>query len=98
MRYWWVNQGATYRHEVPGGYMWSPKRNNNDSFSPYYHNMTLVDPGDIVLSYAGARIKAIGVAVSASYESPKPAEFGTAWQPVVDTAAGPGETDEASAA
>jgi len=26
-----------------------------------------------------------------------PAEFGPAWQPVVDTAAGPGETAEAAA-
>src|SRR3546814_4858079 len=29
MRYWWVNQNQTYRHEVPGGYLWSPKRNRN---------------------------------------------------------------------
>lgn len=26
MRFWWVNQNQTYRHEVPGGYLWSPKR------------------------------------------------------------------------
>lgn len=25
MRYWWVNQNKTYRHEVEGGYLWSPK-------------------------------------------------------------------------
>jgi hypothetical protein len=77
MRYWWVNQGATYRHEVPGGYMWSPKRNNNGAYSQYYENMTLVEPGDVVLSYAGGEIRAIGVALNASYESPKPAEFGS---------------------
>src|SRR3546814_16648113 len=29
MRYWWVNQNQTYRHEVAGGYLWSPKRNAN---------------------------------------------------------------------
>jgi hypothetical protein len=58
--------------------MWSPKRNNNGSFSQYYENMTLVEPGDVVLSYAGGVIKAIGVALNASYESPKPLEFGTA--------------------
>jgi putative restriction endonuclease len=27
MRYWWVNQNQTYRHEFQGGYLWSPKRN-----------------------------------------------------------------------
>jgi hypothetical protein len=25
MRYWWVNQNQTFRHEVDGGYLWSPK-------------------------------------------------------------------------
>ncbi|MGY3264386.1 hypothetical protein ACVWZN_000459 [Lysobacter sp. HA35] len=29
MRYRWVNQNQTYRHEVPGGYLWSPKRKGN---------------------------------------------------------------------
>ena len=29
MRYWWVNQNQTYRHEVSGGYLWSPKRKKN---------------------------------------------------------------------
>jgi 2-polyprenyl-6-methoxyphenol hydroxylase-like FAD-dependent oxidoreductase len=26
MRYWWVNQNQTHRHELGGGYLWSPKR------------------------------------------------------------------------
>jgi putative restriction endonuclease len=78
MRYWWVNQGKTYRSEVPGGYMWSPKTNNKGGRSPYYQNMTLVDQGDVVLSYAGSEIRAVGIAVSTAYESPKPQEFGAA--------------------
>ena len=27
MRYWWVNQNQTFRQEIAGGYLWSPKRN-----------------------------------------------------------------------
>ena len=27
MRYWWVNQNQTFRQEITGGYLWSPKRN-----------------------------------------------------------------------
>lgn len=76
VNYWWVNQGATYRFEVPGGYMWSPQRNNNGAYSQYYENMRHVEPGDIVLSYAGGEIRAIGLAVSSAYEAPKPSEFG----------------------
>ena len=29
MRYWWVNQNQPFRHELAGGYPWSPKRNAN---------------------------------------------------------------------
>lgn len=82
MRYWWVNQKQTYKHEVPGGYLWSPQRNNNGSRSQYYANMLEISPGDIVLSYAGGEIRAVGVALSSGFEAPKPTEFGdagTAW-------------------
>jgi putative restriction endonuclease len=76
MRYWWVNQKQTYRHEVPGGYMWSPKRKSNGHRNPFYEFMREVAPGDIVFSFADGAVKAIGVAVSHGYESPKPLEFG----------------------
>lgn len=73
-----MNQKQTYRREVPGGYMWSPKVKNDGRPMQQYTNMTVVDPGDVVLSYADGRIKAVGVAVTAAYESPKPPEFGAA--------------------
>ena len=76
MRYWWVNQNQTYRHEVQGGYLWSPKRNANGGRNPFYDFMREVAPGDVVLSFADTRIKAIGFAASHAYEAPKPLEFG----------------------
>lgn len=78
MRYWWVNQNQTYRHEVAGGYLWSPKRKANGAANPFYESMREVAPGDIVLSFCEARISAIGIARSHCYECPKPAEFGKA--------------------
>lgn len=78
MRYWWVNQNQTYQHEVPGGYMWSPKRNKNGARNPFYDFMREVAPRDIVFSFAQTRIKAIGIARSYCYEAPKPSEFGNA--------------------
>ena len=78
MRYWWVNQNQTYRHEVPGGYLWSPKRNRNNGRNPFYDFMREVAPGDVVFSFADTYIKAIGLAASHAYESPKPREFGQA--------------------
>jgi putative restriction endonuclease len=77
-RHWWVNQNKTYRYEVAGGYLWSPKRKNNGHANPFYDFMREVAPGDVVLSFTDARIKAIGTARSNAYEAPKPLEFGQA--------------------
>ncbi len=78
MRYWWVNQNQTYRHEVEGGYLWSPKRKAGDARNPFYEFMREVSPGDIVFSFADTLIPAIGVVESYCYESPRPEEFGGA--------------------
>ena len=80
MRYWWVNQNQTYRHEVAGGYLWSPKRNANGARNPFYETMREVAPGDLILSFVDTRLVAIGIAQSYCWESPKPSEFGTAGQ------------------
>lgn len=80
MRYWWVNQNQTHRQEVAGGYVWSPKRNANGGRNPFYEAMREVSPGDIVFSFVDTRIMAIGIAESYCWESPKPAEFGSAGQ------------------
>jgi len=77
MRYWWVNQNQTYRQEVNGGYLWSPKRKANQARNPFYDFMREVSPGDVIFSFAGTLIAAIGVATSHAQESPKPAEFGS---------------------
>lgn len=78
MRYWWVNQNQTYRHEVQGGYLWSPKRKANQTQNPFYDFMREVMPGDIVFSFSNTQVRAIGIAATHAYEAPKPLEFGQA--------------------
>ena len=80
MRYWWVNQNQTYRHEIQGGYLWSPKRNANGARNPFYEAMREVAPGDLILSFMDTRILAAGIAQSYCWESPKPLEFGNSGQ------------------
>ena len=80
MRYWWVNQNQTYRHEVEGGYLWSPKRSASGARNPFYESMREVSPGDLIFSFVDTRIQAVGIAESYCWESPKPLEFGTAGQ------------------
>lgn len=76
MNYWWVSQKQTFKQEFEGGYMWSPKENKNGAQSHFYNNMTLVNPGDIVFSFAGGFILSMGIARSHAYSQPKPIEFG----------------------
>ena len=80
MRYWWVNQNQTFRHEVGGGYLWSPKRNANGARNPFYESMREVAAGDLIFSFVDTRIIAVGIAQSYCWESPKPSEFGAAGQ------------------
>ena len=80
MRFWWVNQNQTYRHEIQGGYLWSPKKNANGARNPFYESMREVSPGDLIFSFKDTLIVAIGIAQSYCWENPKPLEFGTAGQ------------------
>jgi hypothetical protein len=77
MRYWWVNQNQTFRHEFAGGYLWSPKRKSDGARNPFYESMREVAPCDLVYCFVDTLIRAIGIASSFAYECPKPAEFGT---------------------
>jgi len=77
MHYWWVNQNQTYRAEVRGSFMWSPKQNANGARNQFYENMREVSPGDVVFSFCDTRIKAIGVATGGVETGPKP-DFGAA--------------------
>ena len=80
MRYWWVNQNQTFRQEIAGGYLWSPKRNANGARNPFYESMREVSPGDPVFSFVDSRVIAIGIARSYCWECPKPTEFGSTGQ------------------
>lgn len=77
-KYWWVNHKQTFKAEFDGGYIWSPKANANGARNRTYDNLTYVQPGDVVVSYADGLIKAIGVARKRHSETLKPEAFGLA--------------------
>ncbi|MFL6726014.1 MAG: HNH endonuclease [Sphingomicrobium sp.] len=76
MRYWWVNQNQTYKHEVAGGFVWSPKANRDGRRNEFYDNMTKVAAGDLIFSFADTFIPAIGRATGPAQSSQKP-DFGS---------------------
>ncbi|MDR5736592.1 MULTISPECIES: HNH endonuclease signature motif containing protein [unclassified Caballeronia] len=77
MRYWWVNQNQTYKAEVTGGFLWSPKKRADGGRNQFYENMREIVVGDVIFSFCDTRIKAIGIAIAEAESSPKP-DFGTA--------------------
>ena len=76
MRFWWVNQNKTYREEIGGGYMWSPKCNNNGTRNQFYENMKLVNIGDVVFSFYRSQIQRVGFVQEPATSAKKPSEFG----------------------
>ena len=77
MTYWWVNHKQTYKEELGRGYIWSPQRNKKGHSSQGYTNLTLVNAGDTIFSFADTFIKAVGVIEARYKEAGVPAEFGT---------------------
>jgi len=75
-----LRANQTFRQEIAGGYLWSPKRNANGGRNPFYESMREVAPGDLIFSFVDTRIAAIGIARSYCWECPKPTEFGSAGQ------------------
>ena len=84
MECWWVNQNQTYRYEVEGGYMWSPKTTINGSRNQFYDNMTKTSIGDVVFSFKDTFIKAIGIVIGNVETAPKPIEFDAVENPWSD--------------
>lgn len=76
MRHWWVNQNQTFRSEIQGGFLWSPKTKSNGSNNPFYDSMRRIQPGDVIFSFCDTYIRAIGVAIGPAETAQKP-DFGT---------------------
>lgn len=77
MSNWWVNQNQTYKYEVPGSFLWSPKTKKDGTQNHFYDNMRLVKSGDLIFSFCDTQIKAVGVALGPAQTADKP-NFGTA--------------------
>jgi len=76
--FWWVNHKQTYRQEIQGRYIWSPKTKRDGSRNISYDNLRRVLPGDVVFSYAGGEIRQVGCVTRPAASCPQPSEFGHA--------------------
>jgi hypothetical protein len=76
MRFWWVNHKQTFAEEVDGHYIWCPKHKKDGARNHFYETLREVQRGDLVFSFADARLQAVGVAKLPCYSCPRPDEFG----------------------
>jgi hypothetical protein len=76
MGFWWVNHEGTYKEEVDGGYIWSPKQNRDATRNQTYLNLRRTQVGDTVFSYAKGEIRSVGVVTGRFREAVKPTNFG----------------------
>ena len=51
-KYWSVNRKQTFKHEIEGGFLWSPKLKSEGNRNYFYDTMANAEVGDIVLIYA----------------------------------------------
>lgn len=77
MAFWWVNHNQTFKEEINGGLIWSPKTDSDGSKNESYINLTKCKPADLVFSYSRQKIGAVGIVTAPAYESAQPSEFGT---------------------
>jgi hypothetical protein len=76
MAFWWVNHKQTHKEEIEGGYIWSPKTNNDGSRNQTYINLTRAHVSDTIFSYAYGEIKAVGIIEDKCRKSERPSSFG----------------------
>ncbi len=77
MSFWWVNHKQTYKEEIGGGYVWSPKTKKNGVRNETYINLTRTAINDTVFSYAKGNIIAVGRVLGRWREAARPSEFGS---------------------
>ena len=78
---WWVNQGATYRQEFAGSYVWAPKRTRAGFEAAHHKAVSDLRVGQRVVHYAQGHIRAIGIVIASPESYAKPDELtGDAWE------------------
>jgi 5-methylcytosine-specific restriction enzyme B len=81
LKFWWVNQGQTYKQEKEGGFLWAPQKNKQGRPLPHHVSLVNARPGDIVFCYSARELKSIGIVQESAIEAPKPSEIAShEWQ------------------
>lgn len=72
VRFWWVNQGQSYKWESALGIMWAPYVNEDGKTQHHWERMDGVLPGDVIVNYADMQIRAISTALTGTRPAANP--------------------------
>lgn len=75
MAAYWVTQNKTFTAESAGGYLWAPLRDRAGAERRSHVILADMRAGDLVLSYVGRRIIAIGYVLDQPVLAPKPKDL-----------------------
>jgi putative restriction endonuclease len=78
-QFFWVNHKQTFKIARKEGFIWAPSRAKDGKPRPAYDTLQLVNPGDVIFSYAFTKIGAVGVAKSKCYDAIQPPAFDSFW-------------------
>jgi hypothetical protein len=77
---WWVNQGAHYREERDGEYLWAPLADRNGRPMRHWQSLRRANAGELVLNYANGRIRGVATVEEEAIEETRPEELADAWE------------------
>jgi AAA domain (dynein-related subfamily)/EVE domain len=70
--YWWVNQGRNFEAEHLGEFVWAGIRGRGGATLGHHTNVSLLEPGDTILHYAGGAIRAVSTVLRPAVQQPNP--------------------------
>lgn len=71
-KYWWVNQGRTFKLAIDENCIWAPYTNKSNKTNFHWETMDAVQLDDIVFSYYKGEILSYNVVKKTSYRSERP--------------------------
>lgn len=71
-RYWQVMHSGSASQAENLGLLWSPKAKQNGARNPWYDTMTQAQVGDVIYSYSGGIIRAVGLVTHSAVTAPSP--------------------------
>lgn len=80
MAFWWVNQGKTWKREIPDGFIWAPLKDRGGAAPFHWKTLADVTVGDTIFSYVDRSFRAVGTARGAFYEAANPGNDFDEWE------------------